>query len=63
VDAPSLEVLKPRLDGALSSLSWGGAALPTTRDWNWMGFEVPSNPSLSMILRNIYCKQYFYLIK
>jgi len=26
VDAPSLEVLKARLDGALGSLSWWGAA-------------------------------------
>ena len=28
VDAPSLEALKARLDGALGSLSWWGAALP-----------------------------------
>ena len=27
--APSLEALKARLDGALGSLSWWGAALPT----------------------------------
>jgi len=27
IDAPSLEVLKGRLAGALDSLSWGGAAL------------------------------------
>jgi len=27
--APSLEVLKARLDGALGSLSWWRAALPT----------------------------------
>ena len=27
--APSLEALKATLDGALSSLSWWGAALPT----------------------------------
>ena len=27
--APSLEALKARLDGALGSLSWCGAALPT----------------------------------
>ena len=26
--APSLEALKARLDGALGSLSWSGAALP-----------------------------------
>lgn len=29
--APSLEALKARLDGVLSSLSWGGAALHTAR--------------------------------
>ena len=29
VDTPSLEVLKARLDGALSSLIWWPAALPT----------------------------------
>jgi len=28
VVAPSLEVLKAGLDGALSSLNWWGAALP-----------------------------------
>jgi len=27
--APSLEALEARLDGALGSLSWWGAALPT----------------------------------
>jgi len=46
--APSLEVLKARLDGALGSLSWWGAALPTS--WGWMGFEAPSNPNPSMTL-------------
>jgi len=30
VGAPSLEALKARSDGALGSLSWWGAALPTT---------------------------------
>ena len=30
VGAPSLEALKTRSDGALGSLSWWGAALPTT---------------------------------
>ena len=29
VDAPSLEALKARLDEALGSLGWWGAALPT----------------------------------
>jgi len=28
VDVPSLEVLKARVDGALGSLVWWGAALP-----------------------------------
>jgi len=32
VDAPSLEELKARWDGALGSLSWWGAALPM--GWN-----------------------------
>jgi len=32
--AQSLEVLKARLDGALSSLSWWAAALPAAGDWN-----------------------------
>jgi len=31
VGAPSLEVLKARLDGALSSLSWWGATSPQHR--------------------------------
>ena len=31
VDAPSLEVFKARLDGALGSLSWWMAALPVLR--------------------------------
>lgn len=30
--APSLEVLKAGLDGALGSLSWWGAALPMAGD-------------------------------
>jgi len=29
VNGPSLEAFKARLDGALGSLSWWGAALPT----------------------------------
>ena len=45
VDAPSLEVFKARLDGALGSLSWCVTALPTAEGWSWTGFEV-----LSMIL-------------
>jgi len=48
--APSLEALKARLDGAPGSLSWWGAALPMAGRWDWMGFEIPSNLSHSMIL-------------
>ena len=33
-DAPSLEVLKARLDRALGSLSWWGGAMPMTGGWN-----------------------------
>jgi len=32
VDSPSLEVLKARLDGALGSLIWWVAMLPTARE-------------------------------
>ena len=48
VGAPSLEVFKARLDGALGSLIRWVADLPV--GWNWVGFEVPSNPSQSVIL-------------
>jgi len=50
VGAPSLEVLKARLDGALGSLSWWVAAMTTAGGWNQMIFKVPSNPSYSIIL-------------
>jgi len=49
VDAPFLEMLKARLDRALGSLSWWGAALPT-EGCNWMGFKVTFNPRHSVIL-------------
>ena len=49
VGAPSLEMLKTRLDGALDSLSWWGAASPWQRDWNWLIFEIPSNLIHSVI--------------
>jgi len=50
VGAPSLQVLKARLDGALGSLScWGQPALGG--GWNWMGFKVPLNLSHAMIER------------
>jgi len=47
VDAPSLEVPKARLDGALDSLIWWGATSPWQR-LEWVGFEVPPNPRHSM---------------
>jgi len=50
VDAPSLEVLKAKLDGALGSQSWWAAALLTAGFGAGWSFEVPSNPSHSMIL-------------
>ena len=50
VDAPSLEVLKARLDGALGSLSWWEVSLLMTGDWNQTIFKVPSNLNHSMIL-------------
>ena len=52
-DAPSLEVFKARLDGALATWSskWGGW-WPCLRlgIWSFMILEVPSNPSHSVIL-------------
>jgi len=37
-------------DGALGSLSWWWAALPTAAGWSWVDFEAPSNPNPSVIL-------------
>ena len=48
--APSLAVLKARLDGALSNLVWGKESLLMAGAWNQMIFKVPSNPNHSMIL-------------
>ena len=50
VDAPSLEVLKARLDGVLGNLVWWEMSLPTARGWNQVVFKVPSNPNRSGIL-------------
>ena len=47
--APSLEILQARLDRALGSLIWWGAALSIAGGWNWVIFKVPSNLSHSMI--------------
>jgi len=35
---------------ALGSLSWWGTALFIAQGWGWMGFEVPSYPSHSVLL-------------
>jgi len=48
--ASSLEVFKARLDRALGSLGWGGAALSMAGSWNYMIFEVISNTSHFMIM-------------
>jgi len=49
-DAPSLETLKARLDGALSNLIWLKMALLTGGGWTRWPSEVTSNPNYSMIL-------------
>jgi len=49
VDAPSLEGLKARLDGAVSNLVWREESLPIAGSWNWMILKVPFNPNHSMI--------------
>jgi len=50
VAAPSLAVLKARLDGALSTLVWWKMSLLMVMGWNQMSFKVPPNPNHSMIL-------------
>ena len=50
VGPPSLEAFKAKLDGALDSLSCWVAALPMAGGWDWVGFNVPSNPRCSVIL-------------
>ena len=47
VDAPSLELLKARMDKALGTLVGGVHAHEWA--WNWMVFKVSSNPNFSMI--------------
>ena len=51
VDAPSLEVFKSRLDGALSNLVWWKVSLPMAEGvgTRW-SLKVPSNPNHSVIL-------------
>jgi len=54
VHAPSLEVFKAMMDGALGSLGWDElwrlAALPAAEGWSFTILRVPSNPGCSMIL-------------
>jgi len=50
VAAPSLEVFKARLDGALSNLVSRKVSPLMVGGWNRMTFKVPSNPYHSMIL-------------
>jgi len=46
MDAPSLEPLKARLDGALSSLSCWVAILLAAGGWNRVGFKVSSTQTI-----------------
>ena len=46
MDVPSLEVLEARLDEALSSLSWWGAALPTAGGLELNDLYGPLQPEL-----------------
>ena len=50
VDASSLEVLKAKLDGAVSNLGQREGSLPRAWGWNYMILKVCSNPNPSMIL-------------
>ncbi|GAB0179893.1 hypothetical protein GRJ2_000454600 [Grus japonensis] len=50
VDAPSLEVLKTRLDGALGNVVLWRVSLPAAGGLELMIFKVPSNPNHSMNL-------------
>ena len=47
--ALSLEVLNARSDGAPGLLDLVGGSPAQGRGWDWVGFEVLSNISLSMI--------------
>jgi len=49
-EAPTLEALKARLDGAVSNLVWREVSLPIAGGWNQVILKVPSNPNHSMIL-------------
>lgn len=48
--SPSLEAFKAKLGGILGRLIRWVAILPAARGWNYVIFEVPSNPGNSVIL-------------
>jgi len=50
VDAPSLETLKARFEGALGNLIQVKMSLLTAGGWAGWPLEVPSNPNHSVIL-------------
>jgi len=50
VDAPSLDALKARQDGAVSNQDWGEVSLPSAGGWSWMTLKVPTNPNRSVVL-------------
>jgi len=50
VAAPSLAVLKARLDRAWRSLGWWKWSLLMAGGWNGMSFKVASNPNHSTVL-------------
>ena len=53
VDAPSLEVLKARLDDVLGNLVWWEVSVPMAAGWNQVGFKVPSNPNRSVTMNGL----------
>jgi len=50
VAAPSLAVLKARLDGALSSLVWWKGSLLMAGGWKWVIYKIASNSNYLVIL-------------
>jgi len=50
VDAPSLEMFKARLYGAVSNLVWKDLSLPIAGALNYVIFMILSNPNHYMIL-------------
>lgn len=50
VDAPYMEVLKAKLDGALDNLMWWEVSLHMAGRWNQVVLKVPPSPNHSVIL-------------